>query len=169
MSEAQEQDARGRTLADYWPLISLIALSALAAWALALGSAEVDMRRLMHGYMGVFLFVFALLKTFDLNGFKDGFTMYDLLAKRFHAYAYLYPFVELALALMYMAHFEPTLTYWVTIGLFSFSAIGVINALSEGLDVDCPCMGSALSVPLSTVTLTEDMGMVVMASVLLAV
>jgi hypothetical protein len=52
--------------------------------------------------------------------------------------------------------------------LFVFGAIGVVMALREGLDIDCPCMGSVLSVPLSTVTLTEDVGMAVMAAILLA-
>ena len=39
----------------------------------------------------------------------------------------------------------------------------------KGLDIACPCMGNVLAVPLSTVTLTEDGVMVVMAlSLLLA-
>jgi uncharacterized membrane protein YqgA involved in biofilm formation len=61
----------------------------------------------------------------------------------------------------------PTATYLATIALFLFGAIGVIKAVREGLDIDCPCMGSVLSVPLSTVTLTEDFGMAVMAAILL--
>jgi hypothetical protein len=41
--------------------------------------------------------------------------------------------------------------------------IGVLSALQRGLDINCPCMGSVLDVPLSTVTLTEDIGMGLMA------
>jgi hypothetical protein len=42
----------------------------------------------------------------------------------------------------------------------------VINALAKGLDLKCACMGSILKVPLSTVALVEDLGMVGMAAAL---
>ncbi|QBQ54557.1 MauE/DoxX family redox-associated membrane protein [Nitrosococcus wardiae] len=162
-------ETRGETLADYWPLISLIGGAALAAWAIADGFSSVDMRTFMHAYMGVFLLVFALLKIFNLSGFQDGFVMYDLLAKRVKAYGYAYPFIELALAIMYLNFIAPNFTYWATVVVFGFGAIGVVIALRQGLDINCPCMGSVLSVPLSTVTLTEDIGMLVMALILLFV
>jgi hypothetical protein len=79
-----------------------------------------------------------------------------------------YPSLELALGLAYPSFFVPTATDLATIALVLFGAAGVIMALREGLDIDCPCMGSVLSVPLSTVTLTEDFGMAVMAAILLA-
>jgi hypothetical protein len=94
--------------------------------------------------------------------------MYDLLAQRVRAYGYVYPYLELALGLAYLSFFLPAFTYVATIVLFLFGAIGVIRALRAGLDIECPCMGSVLSVPLSTVTLTEDLGMVLMAAVMLA-
>jgi hypothetical protein len=51
--------------------------------------------------------------------------------------------------------------------VFTFGAVGVVLALRRGLDIACPCMGNVLSVPLSTVTLTEDVLMVAMAIMLL--
>jgi hypothetical protein len=53
---------RGPSLSDYWPLISLVVVSALAAFAIAAGSGQVTMTSVMHAYMGVFLVFFALLK-----------------------------------------------------------------------------------------------------------
>ena len=73
---------RGRSLSDYWPLISLVVVSALAAFAIAAGSGKVTMTSVMDAYMDVFLVFFALLKIFDLEGFMNGFAMYDLIAKR---------------------------------------------------------------------------------------
>jgi hypothetical protein len=162
------EEGRGTQLADYWPLVSLAVVAALAALAIGAGFGHADMVGFMHAYMGVFLTVFALLKLFNPAGFADGFEMYDLLAKRVRAYGYVYPYLELALGLAYLSFFVPTATYLATIALFLFGAIGVIKAVREGLDIDCPCMGSVLSVPLSTVTLTEDFGMAVMAAILLA-
>ncbi len=93
--------------------------------------------------------------------------MRDLLARRHSAYGYFYPFIELALGMAFLVQFVPTLTYLLTIAVFTLGAVGVISALRRGLDIDCPCMGNILSVPLSTVTLTEDLAMVLMAGFLL--
>lgn len=43
----------------------------------------------------------------------------------------------------------------------------VIVALKQNLKIDCPCMGTVLKVPLSTVTLTENLGMAALALVML--
>ncbi|WP_205470509.1 MauE/DoxX family redox-associated membrane protein [Breoghania sp. L-A4] len=162
------EEGRGTALSDYWPLISLVGVAGLAAFAIGAGFGDLAMRPVMHAYMGMFLIIFALLKLFDLEGFKDGFHMYDLLAKKAEPYGYVYPFIELALGLAFLAFFMPTATYIITIAVFAFGAAGVFKALQEGVDIECPCMGNILSVPLSTVTLTEDIAMIVMAAVLLA-
>ena len=39
-----------RSVADYWPLVSLILLSALAALAIVAGSGQTTMRGFMHAY-----------------------------------------------------------------------------------------------------------------------
>jgi hypothetical protein len=117
--------------------------------------------------MGLFLCCFAMFKIFDLPGFADGFEMYDVVAKRTRAYAYLYPFIELALGLSYLAFFAPIATYLATLAVMGVSSAGVIRALQDDLDIHCPCMGSVLRVPLSTVTLSEDLGMGLMATVML--
>jgi hypothetical protein len=161
------QARRGRSLTDYWPLASLILVSAFAALAIVAGSGQTSMRGFMHAYMGVFLIFFALLKIFDLEGFKDGFAMYDLIAMRSSTWGYVYPFIELALGLAYLAFLWPDVIYVATIIVFVFGAVGVILALRKGLDIACPCMGNVLAVPLSTVTLTEDGIMAAMALSLL--
>jgi methylamine utilization protein MauE len=161
------QANRGRSVSDYWPLVSLILVSALAALSVVAGSGQTTMRGFMHAYMGVFLIFFALLKIFDLEGFKDGFAMYDLIAMRNSTWGYVYPFIELSLGLAYFAFLWPGAIYLATIIVFTFGAVGVILALRKGLDIACPCMGNVLAVPLSTVTLTEDGVMVAMALSLL--
>ena len=121
----------------------------------------------MHDFMGFFLVVFSMFKLFNLEGFADGFQMYDLLAKHVRAYAYLYAFIELALGLGYLAHWEPKLIYLVTVIVMTFSGFGVIRALTKRLDIECACLGTVLSVPLSTVALIEDLGMAGMAATML--
>jgi hypothetical protein len=163
----QREENRGRSLSDYWPLFSLIILMLLAATALQYQEQTDDPMMFMHHFMGFFLVVYSMFKIFDLNGYADGFEMYDLLASRWRPYGYIYPFIELALGLAYLAFFVPVLTYVLTIIVFGFGAAGVFKGISKGLDMDCPCMGSVLSVPLSTVSLVENLGMTIMAIVML--
>jgi hypothetical protein len=53
--------------------------------------------------------------------------------------------------------------------VFSFGSVGVLHAIKNKLDINCPCMGTILNVPLSTVTLSEDIIMVLMAVYMLVV
>lgn len=149
---------------NYLPLFTLLGVTLLAAWAKnqAYGH-ETGVRHGMHDFMGFFLVVFSMLKLFDLPGFADGFQKYDLLAKPFRSYAYAYPFIEFALGLGYLAEWRPAFLYMATVIVMSFGALGVIRALAKGLDLNCACMGNLLKVPLSSVALTEDLGMIGMA------
>ena len=151
-----------RRFATYWPLLALILIAALAGAALTYGRKK-DLMEGMHFFMGFFFCQFAMLKLFHPHNFAEGFQMYDLVAKKARVYAYLYPLIELALGLAYLSLIAPVLVYICTVLIMAVGAIGVIKALKQGLDVRCACMGTVLDVPLSTVTLTEDLGMGLMA------
>lgn len=157
-----------KSIQKYWPLISLILISFLGACAIN-WNVDGGMRAWMHYFMGIFLLIFSTLKLFHPSNFADGFEMYDLIAKKSRIYAYAYPVIELALALSFLSFFLPIVTYLITIIILTIGSVGVIKALQEGLKINCPCMGTVLDVPLSTVTLTEDIGMAVMALMLLLI
>jgi hypothetical protein len=154
------------TFKRYWPLLALILVAVLAAAALVHGTRQ-GLFAWMHFFMGVFLCEFALLKLFHPSQFADGFQKYDLVAKHLRSYAYLYPFIELGLGLAYLSFIAPMATYTITLIVMGVGAIGVIRALRKGLDLRCACMGTVLDVPLSTVTLSEDIAMGLMACAML--
>ncbi len=147
----------------YWPLACLILIAVLAAFALPWNNGM----GWMHYFMGFFLCQFAMLKLFKPTGFAEGFSKYDLIGSRVRLYCYIYPLIELFLGLGYLSFFAPHFIYWLTIVVLGIGAIGVISALMRGLELRCACMGTILDVPLSTVTLTEDLAMVAMALILL--
>ncbi len=155
-------------MSKYWPLIVLTFVSIAVGYIATLSSYGNDAHIFMHYAMGFFLCVFALLKLFNPQAFAKGFAKYDLLAKRSRTYGLIYPWIELALGLGYISMLQPQFVYAATILVFGFGTIGVVTALRNGLNINCPCMGNILQVPLSTVTLTEDLAMVVMAIVMLA-
>ena len=150
-------------LIKYWPLACLILISALSATALY--STMIKSPNLwMHNFMGIFLCQLATLKLFHPKGFAEGFAKYDLIAMRNSRYALLYPLIELALGLCFLAQIIPVAIYIITMIVFGVGATGVILALKKGMDVRCVCLGTILDVPLSTVSLIEDIGMVVMTA-----
>lgn len=155
-----------RYLIDYWPLLSLIVISILAASAI-FWKVDGKWTHWMHYFMGLFFVEFAMLKIFHLDAFADGFQMYDLIAKKTRIYAYIYPFIELGLGLAYLSFVFPLATYLITFIVMIVGSVGVIFSLRHGLKVNCACMGSILDVPLSTVTLTEDLGMGLMSLIML--
>jgi len=164
----KRQQGRGAKWADYIPLMVIVALTLLAACAKQYAySGGWDWMTWMHDFMGFFLVVFSMFKFFDLEGFADGFHMYDLLARPLRPYGYVYPFIELSLGLGYLAHWQPAVIYTATIIVMIFGSLGVFNALRKGLDLECACMGTVLKVPLSTVALVEDLGMAAMGAAML--
>lgn len=154
-------------LSAYTPLLVIILLTALAAAAKQSSAATWQWMAWMHDFMGFFLVVFSMVKFFDLKAFATGFAKYDLLAARSRFYALLYPFLELSLGLAYFAQWQLQSTYLATTILLGFGTLGVVNAMRKGERVNCACMGGILSVPVSTVTLAENLSMSGMALVML--
>jgi len=144
---------------DYLP-VGVIVLMALL---MAIATHHHDVHRVMAGFMGYFFVIFSMFKFFDLKGFVEGFQMYDILTQKDVRYAYAYPFVELGLGLGYLSGIAPFLVNLVAFVVMSISAYGVIKAMLEGLDVRCACLGTTLNVPLSTVSILENVGMGLMA------
>ncbi|MBP9841097.1 MAG: hypothetical protein KBC64_01575 [Simkaniaceae bacterium] len=149
-------------LKKYWPLFVLILVAMLGARALAANWVE-----WMPLFMGFFFCQFAMLKLFHPAGFAEGFCKYDLLAKQVPIYAYIYPLIELGLGLGYLSGMNLLITEVITVVVMGIGAVGVVIALRAGLELKCACMGTVLDVPLSTVTLVEDLGMGFMALLML--
>ena len=120
---------------------------------------------LMNQFMAGFFLVFSAFKFLDIKGFAEGYSTYDVLAKRWHTYGLLYPFLELGLGILYLGFWYPVITQVLTIIIMGFSSIGVIQSLLKKQKIRCACLGTILKVPLSGITLIEDLLMVVLAVV----
>lgn len=153
----------GDLMIKYWPLVCLILIAVLASGAVAWGMGK----GWMSYFMGFFLCQFAFLKLIRPMQFADGFQMYDLVAEKSRAYALFYPLIELALGLAFLTMKFPIAASIATILVLGVGAAGVIRALIKGLDVRCACMGTVIDVPLSTVTLVENIGMIAMSILML--
>ena len=157
-------------LATYSPLLLIVAYilggSVLVQIGLN-GWVNVSAMETMRYFMAGFFLVFSFFKLLDINAFANAYAGYDLLAKRWRGWGLLYPFVELGLGVAYLANFNPLLTHWATIIVMGFSAIGVVKAVASRTQIQCACLGTVFKLPMSTVTIVEDVGMVAMAVVML--
>lgn len=118
----------------------------------------------VNDFMAGFFLVFSFFKLLDLRGFADAYQSYDIIARRFRPWALLYPFVELALGVVYLVRWQPAPTNVVTLIVMLIGSVGVLRALLRKSAIRCACLGTALNLPMTTVTLVEDLGMAAMAA-----
>ncbi|MFN7019987.1 MAG: heavy-metal-associated domain-containing protein [Phycisphaerales bacterium] len=123
----------------------------------------------MNDFMAGFFLVFSFFKFLDLRGFVSAYRRYDLLAAASPPWAWAYPFVELTLGVAYLLRWQPVATNIVTLVLMLIGAAGVLRALARRQRIRCACLGTALNLPMTTVTLIEDLAMAAMAAAGLAI
>ena len=154
-------------LATYKPLLLIAAFIAGVSGIAAYGGDSMHFGAWMQYFMAGFFLVFSFFKLLDIKGFASSYQMYDLLAARVKAWGYVYPFVELALGLAYLTAFNPVLTNSVTLVVMGFSSLGVIQSVLDKRKIRCACLGAVFNLPMSTVTIVEDLLMVAMAGAML--
>lgn len=151
---------------DFAPLIVIFVIILIASLATP-GVLEGDVELGMRVFMGGFFIIFGLLKVIKLSAFVEAYQMYDVVAMRSRVYAYVYPFIELALGISYFANVKPLITNWVTLVVMLVSAFGVYLKLRKKEKIMCACLGTVFKVPMTWVTLFEDLLMAIMALIML--
>lgn len=147
----------------YYPIFLIFAYLSGITLLVQYHHATWNLSAWMSDFMAGFFLIFSAFKLFDLKGFASGYASYDLLAKRFPVYGFIYPFLELGLGLAYLTQFMPLFTNSATLILMGFSTLGVLHSLSKKQTLRCACLGTVLNVPISSITVIEDLLMVVMA------
>ncbi|MBN9542391.1 MAG: hypothetical protein J0G32_01165 [Alphaproteobacteria bacterium] len=142
---------------DYKPLIIIV------LYCLLLSFIPKETSAVSYLFMGYFFIFFSLFKFFDLDGFVEGFSKYDIIAKKSRVYGYVYPFLELFLGISYLESSNIVLTNILTFILMEISGVGVILSIKSGRKIKCACLGNILNVPLSVVSIVENFGMGAMA------
>ena len=121
----------------------------------------------MLDFMGLFYVVFSFFKLLDLKGFPQSFRMYDPLAKSIPAYGWVYPFIEVALGLMFLMRFQINIALIATLVVLGITTIGVTKTLLDKKSIQCACLGTALNLPMTKATFIENTIMIVMAIIML--
>ena len=146
-------------LKSYYPLLLIMGLIAITSLA---GESW------MMSFMAGFYIVFGAFKLLDVPAFASAYARYDIIAKVFRPWGYAYPFVELGLGLAFLFWYEMRAAAWLALILSLVGAIGVIQSVGRKETIQCACLGTVFKLPMSTVTIVENVGMAVMAAWMLA-
>ncbi len=157
-------DDSTKNLARYKPLILVFAYILGVTLLVEFVHGEFGLHRFMSHFMAGFFLVFSFFKLLDLAGFANSYAMYDVLAKRVPIYGYIYPFIEFALGAAYLLAYRPVLINSITFVVMAFSSIGVIMAVMNKQKIKCACLGTGFNLPMTTVTIIEDVLMAAMAA-----
>lgn len=118
-------------------------------------------------FMGVFFVIVAILKMLDWKGFSMAFGMYDIVAVKSKAYAYVYPVLELAIGIAFLLSYQIVTAAVILFIIMVVGTIGVARNLMSKSPVKCACFGTLIKIPLTKFTLFEDITMAVMSLMIL--
>jgi glutaredoxin len=160
----------GRSVTDpqattYKPVAALFAMTALMALAVshAVYGSPFTVRA-GEWFVGFSMATLALLKLQNIESFATMFLNYDLLAKRWVGYSYVYPFAEGLAGVLMIAGALTWLSAPIALFVGTIGAVSVFKAVYvDRRELKCACVGGASNVPLGFVSLTENLMMIAMA------
>ncbi len=152
---------------SYYPIFLIFGYKAGASLFVQFTSGGFDAMQWMQHFMAGFFLVFSFFKLLNLQGFADGYQTYDIVAKKIPAYGFVYPFIELILGILFLTGTSLLFTNIATVIIMGISTIGVANSLLKKLPFQCACLGTIIKLPLSKVTLFEDLLMLTMSAAMI--
>lgn len=162
-SQNERMGGFSETLKTYKPLVAIFIFILLVSLAVQLGQGFFDFRKFIDHLMAGFFIGLSYFKFLDLKAFAESFKGYDPLAKRIKSYGFIYPFIELTLGLMFIARIAHFWANILTILILLPTTLGVYMKLRSKTMITCACLGTSFNLPLSNVTIAENLAMVTMA------
>jgi copper chaperone CopZ len=169
LSENGEQtvSVNEKSLKTYLPVILIFGYITSVSLLIEFFRGSFNIENWMEDFMAGFFLVFSFFKMLDIPGFASSYSSYDIIAKRWIGYGYIYPFIELSLGILYLIHYNLIFTNSITFTVMTISTIGVVQGVLRKTKFQCACLGTVFNLPMSTVTLTEDILMVLMSGIML--
>jgi glutaredoxin len=160
----------GKRVADpkatsYRPVAALFAMTALMALAASQAVCATPFTgRAVEWFVAFSMAVLALLKLQNVESFATMFLNYDLLAKRWVPYSYIYPFAEALAGVLMIAGVAKWLSVPIALFIGGIGAVSVVKAVYiDRRELKCACVGGSSNVPLGFLSLTENVMMIGMA------
>ena len=155
---------------SYTPVLVVFAVTALTALAASHAAYSAPLTgRTIEWFISFSMCVLGMLKLQNLDGFATMFLNYDLLARRWVPYGWVYPFAETGAGVLMTAHALTWLSAPVALFIGGIGAASVFKAVYiDRRELKCACVGGDSKVPLGFLSLTENLMMIAMAVWMLA-
>jgi copper chaperone CopZ len=160
-------DLTSSWFSTYKPVILIFAYLTLAGLLIELSGDNFSWMRLLQNFMAGFFLVFSFFKLLDIKAFAESYSSYDIIAKRWMGWGYVYAFIELGLGFAYLVNFEPMITNVITVVVMGVSIIGVLQSVLNKRKIKCACLGAVFNLPMSTITIIEDALMIGMSLIMI--
>lgn len=149
----------------YRPVVVIFTAALLIALAISWAArGTIDAVAVAEWFIATAMVLLGVQKLQDVESFSTMFLNYDLLARRWVPYAYLYPYAETLAGVLMIAGFATWASVPVALFIGSVGAISVFKAVYvDKRELKCACVGGQSTVPLGFVSLTENLMMVAMA------
>jgi glutaredoxin len=149
----------------YKPVVAIFSVAALLAVAVGfLTGWQYGYLMTIPHFISIAMVLLALMKLRDVEGFSTMFLNYDVLAKRWVSYGYIYPYAELTAGLLMFAGILSAVSIPLALFIGGIGAWSVYKAVYiEKRELKCACVGGDTNVPLGFVSLTENLMMIGMA------
>jgi len=153
------------TATSYKPVIALFSMTLLMALAASFAAYGTPFTmRAAEWFISFSMAILALLKLQNVESFATMFLNYDLLAKRWVPYSYVYPFAEGFAGILMIGGIMTWLSVPVALFIGVIGAVSVFKAVYiDRRELKCACVGGSSNVPLGFVSLTENLMMIAMA------
>ncbi len=150
-------------LKTYKPLILIFTYILLVSASYQVYQGSFHFHLFMNHIMAGFFIGLSFFKFLDLKSFAESFSSYDPIAQRFLSYGFVYPFIEIVLGLMFISGISLSTANLITIIVLTATTFGVIKRLQSKSKIQCACAGAGFNLPLSYVTVFENIAMILMA------
>ena len=152
----------------YKPVIYLFAVAAATALALSVGFLGAITWQTLGWFVSISMILLGMQKLRDVESFTTMFLNYDLLARRWVPYAYVYAFVETGAGILMTGMLLTWLAAPAALFIATVGAASVFKAVYlDKRELKCACVGGGSNVPLGFVSLTENLMMMGMAIVMI--
>ncbi len=164
----EEPEEEKRSFFDtYKPILLVFAFILGVTFLNEYTAGEFILMRWMQYFMAGFFLVFSFFKLLDIPSFAASYSSYDVIAKKWFGWGFVYPFVELTLGILFLLNMYPLATNIVTFVVMGISSIGVLQSIMAKRKIKCACLGAVFNLPMSTITLLEDFLMIGMSAVMI--
>ena len=160
LGKSRSQPKEGET--SYQPVLAIFGVAFMLALAISWYVFEtVFTVQAAEWFVSLSMALLAIQKLQDLRSFSTMFLNYDLLARRWVRYGYIYPFGEALAGILMVAHVLPIISVPVSLFIGTVGAVSVFKAVYvDKRELKCACVGGNSNVPLGFVSLTENLFMI---------